>query len=404
MDRLRKRRRAAPWPREAVPAAVLASPRESMRCLPGVLQPFLTWLTGMPLFDETPLFRWNPFTRTVAAVAILLAGLGLSGACWRVGGVAYLGLVPGWLLTVNGMRDLYTVTEHYCAHDTYSRMHRLDVLVGECVSTLLLAAPLGLFRREHLKHHAVPRLDSDPDVVFLVSTGFRRGMSRAAFRRYIARTCLSPRFHLRYLGMRLVANLSGPPHRTVATLAYLAALAVALTHYHGWLAWLVAWVVPVVLLFQIASLINYHSEHLWDDVASLAGREAIARVCVGRFCGDSAPGPRAGVGRWLAWWARVLFVHLPHRLLVLPGDQSQHDLHHRRPRSDWANAAFTRRDDVIAGAPGWPVGYIDVWGSLVDHLDACVDPWGSPHLVRHPPHHAARAAPAVRERLSTSSG
>jgi hypothetical protein len=146
--------------------------------------------------------------------------------------------------------------------------------------------------------------------------------------------------------------------------------------------------------------VNLHSEHLWDDVTTVRGREAVATVCVGRFSGEAVP-VTAGMSRvgalaaWGRWWARVFFVHLPYRLFILVGDQSQHDLHHRRPKSDWANAAFERRDDVLAGSPGWPVGYIDVWGTMLDHLDACVDPRGSTNIVRHESRAAATPTPPM---------
>lgn len=383
--------------KESIPVTEAINPRESMRALPRFAQPFLTWLTGMPLIDEKPLVVWTPVGRSLVAFVIAISGLLLSCLILRSGDWWLFGLPVSWLITANGIRDLYTVTEHYCIHDTYSKVHWVDVLVGEVISTVLLAAPVDLFRTDHLKHHSVARLDSDPDVLFLKSTGFHRGMTRQEFRAYIARTCISPVYHGRYLWSRIVSNLTAPAHRVAMTIAYMVILCCALTFFRGWTVWTVIWIVPDVFLFQVASLVNYHSEHLWDDVSGATGREAIARVCVGRFCGEPVPatdgqGNFARFGLWAIWWLRIFIVHLPHRLLILPGDQSQHDLHHRRPRSDWANAAFVRRDDVLAGAPGWPIGYIDVWGSVVDHLDACVDPYRSTKIVRHAPT-ASRAPP-----------
>lgn len=373
-----------------------ACPRESMRVLPIWLQPFLTWLTGMPLNDEKPIFHWTPNLRATAAAAILTIGV-LMGSSLVISGGAWLAAIPvAWLLTVSGMRDLYTVTEHYCTHHRFCQSRAVNLFIAEAISTILWAAPFKAFRHEHLKHHAVTRRDTDPDVIFLRSTGYIPGMSVFEFRKYILRTIFSPLFHARYFGARLVLNFTGPIYRVTASVVWLAALFSVLIWKHALSEWFVVWVVPLIFLFQAASLINFHAEHLWDDIAAVKGREAIALVCVGRFCGESAPQTKQcsqlrRLYLWSIWWTRILTLHIPHRLFILVGDQSHHDLHHRRPGSDWANAAFVRRDDILAGAPGWPIGYIDVWGTMFDHLDACVSPRESPKIIRHVPITAVEA-------------
>jgi len=92
----------------------------------------------------------------------------------------------------------------------------------------------------------------------------------------------------------------------------------------------------------------------------------------GRFLGDEAP-RRGDVLGWARWWMRVLFLHAPARIAVYVGDLSQHDLHHRVVMSDWANAAYVRAEHVRGGAPGWPVPYFDVMGSLWDHVRVSMD-------------------------------
>jgi len=164
-----------------------SQPRESMRVLPGFLQPFLTWLTGMPLRDQRPRLRWTPVARALAAVVMTVAGVGL-GLAALSGPWSLLPLVVvSWLLTINGMRDLYAVIEHYCIHHTFARRRAANRWVGELISTVLVAAPFDAFRKDHLTHHVTTRTDDDPDVIFLRGTGFRPGMSRDEFLRYIAR-------------------------------------------------------------------------------------------------------------------------------------------------------------------------------------------------------------------------
>lgn len=355
-----------------------------MRCLPAWLQPFLTWQTGMPLKDERPRLRWTPPLRALSAAVTMLTGLVFGAVALGAGWMAAPLLVVGWLLTTGGMRYLYVVIEHASVHNILSRSPRINRVAGEIISTLLWATPYDRFRQDHMVHHQATRTERDPDVTFLLGTGFRPGMSRPAFRRYIARTLVSPRFHLKYLWDRLRGNFVCAPYRAVMSLAYLAALGVGLSATGAWLPWLVIWFLPVTVLFQVSSLLNYHSEHRWLQNPE-EGRKLIqARLSLGRFCGDPTPqtdgaGLIAWARAWSVWWLRLIFLHLPYRTFVLVGDLPQHDLHHRRPGSDWSNAAFVRRDDVAAGHPGWSEGYTDVWGTVVDHLDAVIcEPRGQP--------------------------
>ncbi len=58
--------------------------------------------------------------------------------------------------------------------------------------------------------------------------------------------------------------------------------------------------------------------------------------------------PAAGSGALAVagWWARMLLVYAPYRLCVLVGDTVQHDLHHIRPKCDWANSSWERNEEL----------------------------------------------------------
>ena len=90
-------------------------PRETMRALPRWLQPFLTWVTGMPLSDQQPLFRSTPVTRAAGATAVTVSGV-LLGAFALQAIWTYPLVVVSWLLTCSGMRDLYANIEHFCIY------------------------------------------------------------------------------------------------------------------------------------------------------------------------------------------------------------------------------------------------------------------------------------------------
>lgn len=96
------------------------------------------------------------------------------------------------------------------------------------------------------------------------------------------------------------------------------------------------------------------------------------RLTLGRFVGDATPSRDLPMAQWLRAWGRwsirLLLLHIPTRLCVLPGDLCQHDWHHRHPRGDWSNAGYERQRDLAVGCPGWPEPYAEVWG-----LDCAID-------------------------------
>ena len=105
---------------------------------------------------------------------------------------------------------------------------------------------------------------------------------------------------------------------------------------------------------------------------SQASKLILGRLTFGRFVGDPLPRYNLGLRPWIVAWAvwvtRLLLLHIPSRLCILPGDLCQHDWHHRFPRGDWSNACYERGRDLAARCPGWPEPYREVWG-----LDNAID-------------------------------
>ncbi len=345
--------------------------RETMRVLPVVLQPFLTWLTGMPLDDQKPTFLWSSIGRAGWTALVLAGGIGLG---W-FGLVEFAWyslplLLVSWILTTGAMRLFYVVIEHVCTHGIFSRSVVANRVMGETISTLLWATPFEIFRKDHRIHHSATRLQVDPDVHFILSTGFRTDMTEKQFWNYLVVTLLSPKFHFLYFLGRLKLNYTGQPYRVTMSVGYAIATLCFLVVTGLWLEWAVLWFFPASVLFQISSLINYHSEHRWPLRQKLERAEK-AHLSYGRFCGD--PVPDGDTLAWVVWWLRLFTIHLPYRLFVLVGDLPQHDLHHRRPGSDWANAAFVRRDDAKKKHHLWGADYTEVWGTMLDHLKASIE-------------------------------
>jgi fatty acid desaturase len=352
------------------------NPRESMANLPGFMQPFLTWLTGMPLPGQTPLLRWTPWRLVICTAGEILLGL-LVGvvALYYLSWISILLLPLSWLLTTGGVRMLFVVIEHCCTHHIFSPKRRVNKAVAEAISVLFWTQHYSEFKHEHATHHRLTRLAGDPDTEFLNEWGFFAGMPRGAVLRRLVATLLSPRYHVTNFIERLQYSISGSKYKLVASPLWILLMLSAVAYFDLWLYFVILWLMPMTVLFQASMLINILTEHRWPSPDN-TGKRDLEEVCFGRFCGESVP-VTAGqplfskIWLWAKWWARLVFVYLPYRLFVLVGDEGQHDLHHRQPTSDWVNAKFSRYAEVSTSRIDKYGEYTDEWGSLLDHIYAC---------------------------------
>lgn len=354
---------------------VKRNPRESMAVLPEFLQPFLTWLTGMPLTSQSPMFLWSPWGLVACSAGEILAGLLIGILAFRVPHWATFFLLPvSWLLTTGGVRTFYVVIEHSCTHHIFSSKNATNRITAEIISSLFWTQAYTEFKLEHATHHRVTRLPEDPDTRFLNEWGFFADMLPDAVLRQVIKTALSPIYHLRSFTERVRSSFTGPPFKIAVSAGYLCTLLYVLSVLHIWSYWIVLWVFPVAFLFQISMLINILTEHRWPSRDN-DGKRDLAEVCFGRFCGESVPATDEAAfpesfWLWSVWWMRIVFVYLPYRLFVLVGDEPQHDLHHRQPPSDWANAKFARFAQISNGNADKYGTYTDEWGSFLDHIRA----------------------------------
>jgi fatty acid desaturase len=354
-------------------------PRETMRTLPGVVQPFLTWVTGAPLAGEEPLVRWTPLKAGALGVVCIVFGVALGAqALARLSASSIPLLLLSWLTTAGGMRRLDVVIVHQALHNRLGRSPRMNRIVAELITTLLWRVPYDENRKEHLIHHTSPCSMRDIDTRYLLSTGFRPGLTRAEYRSYLLEALVSPRHHLGLFAIRIRSNFSlkHPPYRVAMSCLYLAATISLIAATGLWVEWLVLWLVPATVFFQIATFLYTHTEHRWWIFQNREGLTKAERdlLTFARLCGDPVPdlpgAPlRLRVSAWARWWLRIFFVHAPYRMFVLVGDTVQHDLHHVRPTVDWANSAHERSRDLARGSKR----YTQVWGSLLDHLHAAGD-------------------------------
>lgn len=355
------------------PAAV--EPRQSMAALPGFLQYPLTVFTGKALPQQRSL-GWTPTFHLVTATASMLAGLAVSITGYVLGGLGLLLLLPGWAMTLHGMRNLRMMIYHQCSHRNMYRSRKPDKAIGHAISSLLVIQNFARYSREHVAdHHATGHMTlQDPTVqAFLVSLDMHPGMTRRQMWRRLLLKLVSPRFHFAFGVSRVLSFSKESARSEKVTALALYGTAVAATVLTGtWQALLVVWFVPLVPLFQISNTLRLCVKHTFP-VAGLEDRRSRAyftSLTNAIFIGDRAPAPELPAVRralaWSRWTLRMLFVHAPARYLVLTGDTVVHDYHHRHPRSaDWSNYIFARQQDAeeaaAAGDPNRPP-YHEVWG------------------------------------------
>jgi hypothetical protein len=360
----------------ATPTEGSAAIRASFERFPGWTQHLWTWITGKALPGQGQLVTLTPISYLIFDLIALVSGIG--SAWWIVGhGPTWsLALVPlCWVFTVAASRVCSTVIAHHCVHSRFTRKIVKDRFMAQVLSTLVCTEDADQYYEDHINlHHrkATFATLADPTIQHLLMLGFRPGMTTHQLWRQLAWTVISPKFHLHFLYTRLAQNLiRSAPYRRVMAVVYLGSVVGAVAWEGAWLAFALAVLVPLIPLYQIVALLEFLSEHAWfkakDD--TLGGRAFHVSHSWGRFSGDPLPAPGLSLGAalasWSRWTVRLFLYHLPARILVIPGDLSQHDFHHRFPSSShWVRAAYARQEDIDAGHPGWPA-YTDVWGLAV---------------------------------------
>ncbi|MFF5945896.1 stearoyl-CoA 9-desaturase, partial [Streptomyces althioticus] len=331
----------------------------------------LTVFTGKPLPEQTGL-PWTPTFHLAAAVFAMLAGTAVGSAAWALGGWWLLALLPGWALTLHGLRNLRMMVYHQCSHRNMYRRRRLDTVIGRAISSLLVIQNFERYSREHVSdHHAAHHMTlRDPTVqAFLVSLELSPGMTRRQMWRRVVGKLLSPRFHLAFSVSRVRSfwSTAARSERVTAVVLY-TALAATTIATGTWPALLLAWFVPLLPLFQVSNTLRLCVKHTFPVAGTEVrrGRDYFAGLTNAIFIGEPAPSATLPAGRralaWVRWALRMLFVHAPTRYLVLTGDTVVHDYHHRYPSSrEWADYLFARKRDIEAGHKGWPE-YHEVWG------------------------------------------
>lgn len=262
---------------------------------------------------------------------------------------------------------------HHCSHGTVFRDRETNIQVGRLVSAILLFKHFDHYKHEHMLHHSNNKLLTEEDEFadFVFNTcRLEAGVNLAVLRRRVLLNLVSPVFHARFAYRRVrVAWGSHDAQHNVVGMAVWTALALAAMATAHWLAFLLAWVIPVTVLLQAATVGRILCEHSFPEAELIAarGRDLTCHATGGVFPGMMPPAapttsPRGALA-WLGWWLNMLVVQVFVRLVVLVGDAPCHDYHHRKPASRrWTDYIHARHNDAEAGSTVFKADYKETWG------------------------------------------
>jgi fatty acid desaturase len=354
-----------------------SDPRSMMaERLPQSLQPFLTWLTAKPApGEEAKAATGGSYVRSAATWTFAGCALSMIAmACLSARQpLFWLLLSTGLIATTSGLGLFQVVVFHHCSHGTVFKNREWNRHIGRLVSSILLFKHFDLYQKGHMVHHSANKLFTVEDEFtdFVMETcGLAPSLEKHELWRRILLDLVSPRFHTQFLSQRICVSLNSHDRRhNICGIAFYALL-LGLAWWTGLLeAVFVAWMIPVTILLQIATVFRILCEHRFPaaEIIERRGKNFVCLATAAVFPGAQPPTSSAATARgivlWVMWWGNMLTLQLFVRLFVLVGDAPCHDFHHRRPATKrWTNYIHARQADVDAGCPGFPVNYIETWG------------------------------------------
>lgn len=340
--------------------------RKSYSQLP--FQGVWTWLTGKELDGRQPIWQSTTTECVIWACLWFFGGCALSiGIC--LSDANLLWLIPSVILTAGGARYIVATIIHHAVHHTVFTSTRKNKVLAEILSTMTFVQPYDMYRKFHVFEHHGSEFSTvdDQDLAAIYRMGLTPGKSPMQLKLTLLLQCLNPLMHLKFIAGRLKANFIGVPfYRLVMSIVWLLALT-ALAYAIGLNAFLVSVVLPLVLVYQVCSILHLVTEHVWvvrGEQESV--KDSHKNNSLGRFCGERAPAGDNGavkVFQWSGWFTRHLLWHLPVRILFVQGSLVVHDWHHRHGgKRDWPNSIQAREAEVTKEAASNSYSYTDVWG------------------------------------------
>lgn len=340
--------------------------RESYAQLP--FQGFWTWLTGKELRGRKALWQSSPLECLAWSCLWLIGGIATS-LFILLNDYSRLWLIPSVIFTAGGARYIVATIIHHAVHHTLLSSPLKNRVISEVLSTITIVQPYDVYRQFHVfEHHGSDfSTTGDQDLAAIYRMGLTPGKSLSELKMILFLQCLNPVFHVKFLFGRVKANFIGAPmYRVLMSLIWFTLLGLSLYVLGGEVFGL-AFILPMVLVYQVCSVLHLVTEHVW--VVRKAGqtvKSSHVNNSLGRFCGEPTPRGSSVVTltpMWLLWLARHLLWHLPCRILFVQGSLSVHDWHHRHGgKRNWPDSIQAREMEIVKQAEAGEYSYTDIWG------------------------------------------
>jgi fatty acid desaturase len=324
--------------------------------------------SGKEILNRKRLFIPNSSTHLIMAMIYLILGI-LGVHAFTINNNIAL-LLVSLLSLVAGSRYMITTNIHMMSHGVFFKNRKLDFLLGELLTTVFFVQSCQYYRMDHLKHHG-KHFGSlkDGDAQRVIDLGFDPGKSKTQLWVHLLLLCISPVFHYQSLKSRFLDNFSHCTNvrKLMSVLWILVLCSVAV--YAGF--WLMFWtyIVPVLLLCQVAALLQLICEHIWIPT-TLTSKQSHIQLTNGRYCGTPFPEVNSSVGLFVfdcfLWILRNFLIELPVRIAVFQGTVPSHDWHHRFCGSkQWADSAMQREIHIHKQiTETGKSSYTEIWGTI----------------------------------------
>ncbi|MCH2247992.1 MAG: fatty acid desaturase [Crocosphaera sp.] len=341
------------------------------------IQEFLTYLTGCPYSEQQPLLYLKPVDYIVGYSLAFVTGISItivamSQTLW------YPLILLGWLLTTGGTSGMQLGLIHNAAHLKVLRSKKADTWLARILGVIILMPDADTYTKGHRKHHnrKTHQTSEDNTIKTLFGElGFKPGMPVNFYWRkliklvnplFIGKYILTVRFNKCFL------NTTSLTSKLFAWAVWTVVVTV-ITLTHSWMAFAIAYGVPVLIFYTVIHFVRLTVEHkaLPVEMMKLRDKRYEALCTDAVFVGELPPSSNLSgfdkIFAWSGWWFRLFFWHGIIRWLIVPADIVVHDYHTRMagsPREYWEMAIWERQKQQENGCPGWPTLYTSQWGFI----------------------------------------
>ena len=327
------------------------------------IQRLLTWQTGLPHTNQTLRLRHpleNLGTSSVAmVVGMLCCQQALQGQWGWLGHCLFL--VIGWGHILHALRCFRLPNRHAAAHGHLSGNAQVDYWIGQILSAILLAAPMGRYANSHVTdpfkaHHKWNKLMTPGESTFeeIKALGFQPGVSNDVNWRHLKSLLLSPLCYGQALAKGLHdAFCTGTLlERAFNVTIWGVILTIALTT-HQLMLFLVAYGIPR-LLYEGCQVLRVLIEHTFDEPGRPRTLAIYKRMTSAIILADPVPAIVQDVNylesslQWFHWSFKML-MHFVARCYIATGDICNHPTHHVRPGASFINHELERMKLINSG-------------------------------------------------------